>query len=243
MQAGTEAAMRTEALLLILAAMMAANSTDIAMAGETAEELRAVAEFDRVVFRGVGELSITQDERELLLVEAEPEVLAKISTEVAYGVLNIAFREAFATRQPIRFRLTVRDLRAVDALGSGTVLMRAIDVPRLDLRLGGSSSARVDYLHTGVLQATLSGAGELRIAGGSVDEQNIRIDGSGRYAAGGLSSGDTSVQVGGSGVAELWTTHKLYAQVSGAGQVRYFGDPQIVQSVSGSGRVARIGGR
>ena len=235
--------MRTEAILLTLAAMMATNSTDMAMAGEIAEEQRAVADFDRVVFRGVGELSITQDERESLVVEAEREVLARITTEVAYGVLSIGFREAFSTQKPIRFRLAVKSLRALDVQGSGNVLMRALDMPRLDLRLGGSSNARVDYLRTGVLNATLAGAGELRIAGGSADEQKIRIDGAGRYAAGGLSSSDASVEIGGSGVAELWATHKLYAQVSGAGQVRYFGDPQVVQSITGAGRVSRAVGR
>lgn len=235
--------MRTEAILLTLAAMVATNSTGTAMAGEIAEEHRAVVGFDRVVFRGVGELSITQDERESLVVEAEREVLAKISTEVTYGVLNIGFREAFSTQKPIRFRLAVKNLRALDVQGSGNVAIRAIDTPRLDLRLGGSSNARVDYLRTGVLQATLAGAGELRIAGGSADEQAIRIDGAGRYAAGGLSSGDASVQVSGSGIAELWATHKLYVQVSGAGQVRYFGDPQVVQSISGAGGVSRVGRR
>ena len=53
------------------------------------EETRQVGEFDRIEVRGVGKIFIAQGQTPEVIVEAEEQVIKRISTEVVDGKLNI----------------------------------------------------------------------------------------------------------------------------------------------------------
>ena len=183
-------------------------------------EPRDVGGFDEVELRGVGNLFIEQTGSESLSVEAEEEVLPKIRTEVENRRLTIGPEpnSIINTTKPINYRLTVKDLNALEVYGSGDVEAEGIDTDELAVHI--------------------SGTGEVEISG-NTDSQEVDLLGSGEYKAEDLESKEAKIDVSGSGSAMVNVSDQLDAEVSGSGAVEYIGDPTINQDVSGSGEVRK----
>lgn len=195
--------------------------------GVVIEEERAVAEFDRISFEGIGRLIITQGEEERLVIEAEDNIMPRIDTRVRGRTLQISFdtdrwENIIRPTEPIRFHLTVTDLSAIFLSGFGNIDAQGIDVENLDV--------------------TLSGAGSIAIAG-RTQQQDVNVSGAGAYDAGDLQSEVADINLSGAGSATLWVTESLDVNITGLGSVSYYGDPQVEQSVSGLGNVEALGDR
>jgi len=210
-------------------------------AAGTAIEQRQVSGFEAVVWDGVGELSIEQTGRERLSVEAEPAVLAKIVTEVRQRRLWIGFAPGrVETRQPIRFRLELKTLAALETRGSGTVRIGPLATAALSLRLAGSDELRLAQLKARTLDVRLDGSGDVTIDGGQVDSQRVVIAGAASYAALRLVSREADVAIDGSGELRVAVTERLSARITGSGDVLFVGHPRVVQTVTGAGEVRRL---
>jgi hypothetical protein len=172
-----------------------------------------------VELRGVGNLSIRQTGSESLSVEAEDNVLPKITTKVVNGrlILSPEPDTSIQTTEPINYELTVKDLRALKVSGSGDVEARGIGTDNLGIDIGGSGDVKIS---------------------GRADSQEVSISGSGDYRAKDLQSKEAKVDVSGSGSAIVNASKALEAKVSGAGSVEYVGDPTVEEDVSGAGRVS-----
>ena len=90
----------------------------------------------------------------------------------------------------------------------------------------------------GALRTDISGSGRVNI-GGSADQQDIEVSGSGEYDAAGLPSQTVSAEVSGSGDVVVTVSGLLKVDISGSGSVTYSGDPKVESSVSGSGKVIK----
>jgi putative autotransporter adhesin-like protein len=188
--------------------------------GGVTSEPRNVSDFNEVELRGVGNLSIQQANNESLTVEAELDVLPKIRTEVEDSRLIVGPEPnaTINTTKPINYRLTVKDLNALELSGSGNVEVNGIDSDQLAV--------------------AISGAGGVGISG-KVDSQNVEISGSGDYRAEDLESKEAKIDVGGSGSATVNVSDELDVEVSGVGSVEHVGDSTINQKVSGLGEVRK----
>jgi hypothetical protein len=185
-----------------------------------AEESRDVEGFDEVELRGIGNLSIEQTGSESLTVEAEEDVLPKLTTEVVNDRLIIGPKPGttIRTTAPINYTLTVEALDALEVSGSGDVEAEGISTERLAVTIGGAGNVK---------------------AGGEADKQEIDISGSGAYRAENLNSREAKISVSGAGSAIVNVSEELDADVSGVGSVEYIGDPTVEQDVSGAGRVSK----
>ncbi len=229
-------AKRTFAAALFGVAAVFAGS---ASGADTTTEARDVAGFDRVVMRSVGELTIHQGTSEHLEIEAEPQLLPKIGSEVRDGVLYLEIlTPQFQTREPLHFRLTVKQLEGLDSMASGSVNIGALKTDSLELKLTGSGDIHVDSLDATQVDTRLTGAGNVSIGGGQVDQQTLQLQGSGDYAAGGMKSRTTRVNIVGSGNVTVNSSDLLDVRIGGSGDVHYFGTPRIEQSISGAGSVS-----
>jgi hypothetical protein len=214
-----------------------------AIGAATAVEPRTVSDFDQIVWRGGGEMTIEQTGRERLSVEAEPAVLAKIVTEVRQGRLMIGFAPGnLVTREPIRVRIELKSLSALETQGSGELRIGPLVTSALALRLGGSQTVRLAMLDARTLDVRLEGSGAVWLDGGRVERQHVVIAGSADYNAAGLASRTARVSIEGSGSARLAVSDQFDVAVAGSGNVSYSGTPQVTQSVSGSGAVRRGSG-
>jgi len=183
-------------------------------------EPRDVGGFDEVELRGVGNLFIEQTSSESLSVEAEEDVLPKIRTEVQNSRLTIGPEpnSIINTTKPINYRLTVKDLHALEVSGSGDVEAEGIDTDELAVHISGSGDVEIS---------------------GSAASQEVDLSGSGDYKAEDLESKEAKVDVRGSGSATVNVSDQLDAEVSSSGSVEYIGDPTLNQDVSGSGEVRK----
>lgn len=210
-------------------------------AAEVAREYRHVVAFNHVVLRGVGDLIITQADKESLFVEAEKSLLPKISTEVKNGVLIFDFNvRTISTQYPIRFHLTVKNLVSIRSEGSGDISASRLNVESLALEMGGSGSANIDALLAKQFSLKVSGSGDVKVSDGVINTQSIIINGSGAYWAKHLSSDITQVLIGGSGSVTVATKSALSVEISGTGSVSYYGNPKVEQSITGAGSVEKL---
>jgi hypothetical protein len=227
--------------LLTSAALFAGLAARRAARAEPqAQDERAVADFDSVLWDATGELLITQSNRERLTIEAEPSVIAKVVAEVAAHRLHIGFRPgSVQTQQPIRFLLEVKNLSALETRGSGAVHIGALATNALLLRLGGSEWIEMAQLRARALDVRLDGAGGLAIAAGEVERQKVVIAGAANYRAPALASRQADVAIDGSGEVRLAVSERLGVRIAGSGAVIYRGNPQVAPTVSGAGEIRR----
>ena len=208
-------------------------------AAELAKETRPVANFDQVVLRAVGDLTIKQGEEERLVVEAERSLLPKLTSQVRAGVLYLGTEESFSTQYPIRYALTVKRLSRLTSEGTGQVAIAELAVPSLEVKLAGSGGMSVSTLTARELTVKLGGSANVNIDDGTVTTQRVAIDGSGRYAAPRLASERASVSINGSGEVVLKARDTLSVQIAGSGTVSYHGDPAVSRTIVGAGSVTR----
>ena len=225
----------------LLMAFFAAASHRCANAAQVVTQTREVSGFDQVVFAAVGELYVTQGQREHLTIEAEPAVLREITSEVRSRRLTLGFASGSSVlaREPIRFRLELQALRALELQSAGNVHVGALKTENLSLGLPGSGDIEIERLDARGLELRLSGSGSVSIKRGQVDSQRIEIGGAGSVMTTGLASRDAEVSIDGSGEVRLSATARLVARIAGSGSVRFSGNPRLIESITGAGTVER----
>jgi Putative auto-transporter adhesin, head GIN domain len=201
--------------LLVLSACSIVNGS-----GRVATETRQVSGFSKIDLSGAGEVTIEQGGTEALTIEADDNVLPKLTGKVSGDTLKLGKRTGTAlhTKNPIRYRVTLKDLTGLDVSGSGTV--------------------QAQQLKLQAVHVDISGSGAVNLSGTAV-EQHVEVSGSGRYDAAEMPSDKVSVDISGSGQASLAVNRELKIDISGSGTVTYTGNPSVDQSVSGSGRVIK----
>ena len=216
-------------------------------------ETREVSDFDRVVLAGFGDLVITQGEEESLTIEASPEILGRIKTEVKDGELTIRFSRnwldwigevlaaGFAGMR-VRYDLTVKELAALAITGAGRVQVANIAADHLALELRGAGQLSIESLGAERLKIDLSGAGQIKV-GGRVTEQTVNITGAGSYDAPNLESQRAKATLKGLGGATVWVVEDLEATILSVGSVSYYGAPKVSKRITGIGSLNSLGDR
>jgi hypothetical protein len=210
--------------------------------GKSVRETRDVTGFDHVSVSGEGDLTLVQGDGESLTIETDDNLLPLIKSEVENGHLLIGPRDVnLRPTKAIVYRLNLKNLRALDLLGSLRAEAEAIKTDRLALGINGSGKITVTHLEVGALSTGITGSGTTS-AGGVADSQEIRITGSGDHRASDLKCSQARVHIDGSGHIWLWVTESLSSEISGSGSVEYRGNASVDSHVSGSGRVRHRGG-
>jgi Putative auto-transporter adhesin, head GIN domain len=211
---------RSIVMLIATVAMLTACSVTTG-SGNVVSESRTVSGFTKIDLSGAGDVIIEQNGTEALTIEAEDNLIPKLTSEVVNGTLRLGEKSNLTIHltKPVTYRVSMKDISGLMISGSGTVTAATITAPSLAVDLSGSGKITV---------------------GGTVDQQDLAISGSGEYQAKDLQTKIASVEISGSGNATVTVNDKLDAQISGSGQLTYYGNPpQVTQEVSGSGRVTK----
>ena len=176
----------------------------------------SVSGFSAVELNGAGEVSIDQTGSESLIIEADEKFLSLLTSEVTDGTLRLGTKPnaMLINRDPVKYRVTVKDLTGLTITGSGNTT-----VPKVS---------------TNELRSRISGSGTITVAG-TADTQRVDISGSGGLRAGELASRAVTVNISGSGNTLIQVSDSLDVRISGSGSVRYRGNPSINEHISGSG--------
>jgi hypothetical protein len=211
---------RSIVVLIATVAMLTACSVTTG-SGNVVSESRTVSGFTKVDLSGAGDVIIEQNGTEALTIEAEDNLIPKLTSEVVNGTLRLGEKSNLTIHltKPVTYRVSMKDVSGLMISGSGTVTASTITAPSLAVDLSGSGKITV---------------------GGTVEQQDLKISGSGEYRAKDLQTKVASAEISGSGNATVTVSDKLDAQLSGSGQLTYYGNPpQVTREVSGSGRVTK----
>jgi hypothetical protein len=211
---------RSIVVLIATVAMLTACSVTTG-SGNVVSESRTVSGFTKIDLSGAGDVIIEQNGTEALTIEAEDNLIPKLTSEVVNGTLRLGEKSNLTIHltKPVTYRVSMKDVSGLIISGSGTVTAATITAPSLAVDLSGSGKITV---------------------GGTVEQQDLKISGSGEYRAKDLQTKVASAEISGSGNATVTVSDKLDAQLSGSGQLTYYGNPpQVTREVSGSGRVTK----
>ncbi|MGD8415646.1 MAG: head GIN domain-containing protein [Pseudomonadales bacterium] len=232
-----------------------------AVAEAPVSEVRDVHGFHALSIAGSGEVTARRGAREQVRVEALPDVLERIVTEVDDGVLKIYHKPGlrFWEREgPVRIDITYVVLDGMDLSGSARVTTDALAAESFTVEISGSARVDVEAIRAQALRVQVTGSGSLTSSGleaeraevtvsgsghvtlaGSVDTEHVSVLGSGEVDNGALKSRDASALVSGSGRISLWVEDSLDAKIGGSGDIEYRGDPTVHRQISGSGELRR----
>ncbi len=211
--------------LLILCALvgplMACNAVE--GNGEFAQETRNTPLFDVIEVDG-GEIEVITSvthkpgQRQVsLLLEGDSNLLPLVETHISGRRLILDSECELDPSLPLRLRIAMPSLRAVEINGSGRVTVENV----------GAESVVVD----------VSGSGDVSLEG-QVGTLRGDISGSGVIRARGLEARHAQIDISGSGRAFVCADERLSADVSGSGEVTYYCEPgQVDRDISGSGNI------
>jgi len=255
---------RAASIALVLAAgscslwwPAAARAADALPPGAFVTETRTVPEFRAVALEGSVDLLVRQGPQQVQVTAGDPQ-LPRLETFVQDGkdgpTLVVRWkRESRGLRwlwdwswfgkgghrsPAVLVTVTVPNLSAVRAAGSGDIEFERFETPALTLSMSGSGDARLRSLTTTDLEVSISGSGDL--AGtGSASKLTLSIAGSGDARLANLRADDVEVRIAGSGDAAVNAQKSLTVSIAGSGDVSYSGNPMLKSSVAGSGSISR----
>jgi predicted small secreted protein len=242
---GTQGGNMKKPLIVVFSVLLIAMLTSaceinmVSGSGKLVTENRQVSGFTSVTFAGLGELNITQGANEGLTIEAEDNIMPRITTNVANGDLYIGFestnwQDVVRPTRNVKFDLKVRSLSQLDLQGLGSVNLTSMKADTVTIKVGGAGGIKIISLTASNLTVTMSGAGNVDLAG-NVISQTINLSGLGNYSGGDLDSQQTTVNLTGAGGAEVWARNDLSVKISGAGSVSYYGSPTVFKDITGVG--------
>lgn len=207
--------------------------------GPVITEERHVPSLKDVSLSIPAEVYLYQGDNEELVIDAQANILDIIETEVRGKELKIKFQNGIGVsrHEKIKVYITSPDFSRIHITGSGDIYNETpIVTSTMDLKISGSGSIFLNDVETDVLEASISGSGNITVIGNCHD-QYLRISGSGDIHNFEMISEETEVQISGSGETEIFTDDYLYAKISGSGKVFYKGNPIVESVISGSGGV------
>lgn len=212
--------------------------------GHVVSETRAVRDFHGVELSSSGDVIVTQGDTEGLVVEAEDNILPLLATAVGKdGILHLGFKEhagSVSTSKTIVFKVAAKTMDAFSIGGSGSIKSASLTTDHLNIEVPGSGDVAVAALKANAVKAGIDGSGSITLIG-EVHTQRLTCDGSGKYLARDLKTADTTVEINGSGTAEVSADGSLTVQINGSGDVGYGGNPKLKKQLNGSGQIHRLG--
>jgi hypothetical protein len=206
------------------------------------EEERKLDQFNRIEVSGSFDLVLTQGDEETAVIELSSVNNELVITEVEDNTLNISLKKGarYSKGPAVRITIIYKELKSLYNAGSSSIVCQSeITGESFEFKNSGSGLAKIPMLKVAALSVEISGSGGVDM-GGTANEQEIRINGSGNINGFDLISEVSKIHITGSGDAQVHVKERLDAKLIGSGSVRYKGTVKAPSvSVLGSGSVKR----
>jgi hypothetical protein len=212
--------------------------------GRVSTERRAASGFDRLSISGSFQVEIHQGSLESVELSGDDNLLALVETKVEGGpgaaTLRIRPKDdvQLDPTQPLRLRIDLMRLSAVDLGGAGRVTAPGLHAGRLGISIGGAGSVDLAGLEAERLVVNIGGSGRVS-ADGRAEALAVNVGGSGDCSLARFVVEEAKVSIAGSGKVELNVSRQLSVSIAGSGQVTHTGAAVPQVSIVGSGRVQR----
>ena len=189
--------------------------------GRFIRQARPAGSFHAIEADDAVDLEIRIGEGSAIEVEADDNLVDRVTVAVEDGVLRVGARGGYTTSAAPLVRVTTPRLERVDLHTSSNAVIRGLRGGRLELASNGSG----DF-----------------VADGWVEEIALASSGSGGGDLSALDAADARIAVNGSGRVHVRASRSLSAQVNGNGRIVYSGDPRkLRENVAGNGSIAPAG--
>ena len=224
--------------IVMLLLMSSCNINCLEGRGDLKIEKRSLKPFTKIHLSMDAKVVITKDSIQSIRVEAQPNILQVLTTEVSGKWLYIDEDECTIDNKPITVYISTPSFDAIEIDGSGSVEGRGnFYSEKVELTIKGSGSINVG-LSANTVYSDISGSGNINVTG-SARKFNIDINGSGDMNAQDMPSEVCKVNVRGSGNCRIFAISKLSVDIAGSGNVYYKGTPDISTNINGSGKLEK----
>lgn len=243
-------------LLLIFALLLSScqslpfldqNTEIIVPSNVIISETREIGHFTKINMSTFGKVSLSQGDRESLVITGSDNVLPIIQTRVRAGTLEIQNEKNvnlinLNNDSNLTFTITVKDLNSVTVSGAADLEMDSLSTSKMAVTMSGAGQFVLDQLVADSLKVIFSGLGNVKVSG-EVMTSSIDISGAGNLMAADLKSQSTDISITGMGNATIWVTEQLTGNISGGGSVSYYGNPQTDFENTGIGQFKSLGSK
>lgn len=167
-------------------------------------------------------------------ITAEPKVMRAIAVRIKGNRAEIDSSGSFSTQKKLLVEISAPDFQRIAMHSSGGLKLNGLRGQRLQFSADDSSNATLTRLQLDQLQIELAGSSSVD-AGGQTGDQQVKLEDSASYRAGGLQSSSAKVSVSGSADALVAVARNLQANVSDSGTLKYRGKPSIRKQVEDAG--------
>lgn len=208
---------------------------------------RNLSPFTEVTLRIDASVYIVQGDSQSVAITANGETLDKIVTEVRDRKLVIRYSVSDRlnskwTPGPISIRITMPEITGLSVSGEGDILAeKTLKTRILELSLSGSGNIKLANIESEKVTATMAGSGDIIFSGNQPSKElKVVLTGTGNVRAGQFPVERSDIRITGSGYANVNVNEQLDVRILGSGSVRYYGDPNMNSTITGSGTVTKI---
>lgn len=194
--------------------------------------------FQQVESSGGIDVYLTQGPAAAVAVEAMPDALPHIVTEVRNGTLSIHWEQGFSwqkmtswnglsgRQRSVRVYITAPRLTGI-ALSGGADAHGQTPLSADDFSIRASGGSDVTLaLQAKTVRAESSGGSDVTLTG-KVERQDMRFSGGSDYHGFGLQSTIATISASGGSDADVWVDGELTANASGGSDLRYKGNGRL----------------
>jgi len=227
--------------LITLIAILVITGTQLLVAQSS--QKREVSAFTEISLRIGANVHLKQGEQQSIEVKCSESTLAKLITEVSDRKLVIRYpNDSWFSKWnpgPVDIYITMPQIDALVISGSGSIFSDGkIESRILDATISGSGDIKLADLKAEKVSATLSGSGNIHLFGKqNATELKAAISGSGNVKAIEFQADNVYIKIAGSGNCWVNCAKSLVVKLAGSGNVVYRGNPSVDSSIAGSGKV------
>jgi hypothetical protein len=209
-------------------------------AGIIKDEERTITEFSTVELDGAMDVVIKErlvSEKNRVVVRADQNVLPHVKTVLQGSRLKLSLDKCVKGNNPVEIHVYVNEISKIENDGSGTIRSEnMLRSDRFDIEQNGSGTITLQLRANRVVLDN-DGSGIIRLAG-NANTIEVDHDGSGVSELFDFQSKEAKVDLGGSGIVNVYATEKMKLSLNGSGSIRYKGTPQELKTdKNGSGEI------
>jgi len=214
--------MKTLTLCLMLIALTAAGCHHriggVKGSGKRVVQKREVPTFTSISTEGAFDIEVVVQKTQSIEIEGDDNIVPLVSTNVSGDKLTIKGDSSFSVGEPVRIRISVSELVAVDASGAGKFEVSGLKNDKFEIGCNGAATVKVS---------------------GSTKTLDIDVNGAAKIDAQGLHAASVMVDSKGVSKVDVDASDKLDVTISGPSVVTYKGDPTVNKTINGPGKVEK----
>jgi hypothetical protein len=210
--------------------------------GNTVVQSRNVGSFTGIVSHGSFDVEVSNAPAQSVKIEADQNLQQYIETTIENGTLHVRTRDGFnlETNGPLKVIVAAPEFSMISTHGSGSVVStnRINGNGTLKFETNGSGDIKAEA-DAPEIQSEISGSGSMELSGNTKIFRG-EVNGSGDIRAMSMQSEEATIEIQGSGNAEVFASVRLNIKVRGSGDIRYKGGAQVSSEIAGSGSVVKV---